>query len=401
MRNAVCVWGVVAATGCATDPPDQSIARETGASQVVTISGNGPLDLLAFRHEDESDWQAIPTAGNTQFEITVHGPYIVVWGCEVVDEFLTEVRVCALARTLTDDPLIAYSSCSPLRPHRVTGALDEPGRISFAGRGSRVFQPGGSFAFDVRPGIADLAIMRGSVGSGIEALAVRRDIPVTGDIDFGTISLEAENLRPMRKILFTLTNALPDDELSSIAVLTLRGTSLTMITQPDEPPLELTVAPPEVLRASDRHNIFLIANQPRSSLPPFRGFNRTVIAVMPAGQPAPISFELPPLLPDVAFVRTPTAITASYPPLPPHRQVFISRFAESDDFSVFIDQTLEATRAFVQTAPGAISLDLGDIPGFPPAWQIEPTMFENFSFGIDNTIGTLETSAAISEQNML
>lgn len=384
-------WLAVGVTACGDDQP-------AARPKTITINADPPPALLAFRHEDEADWRVIPVDGKTKFEITAHGPYRVVVACEeVFDERLTFAAISAYARTLDDDgPL--EDLCAPLAPHRVTGSVDDPlGAITFGRSTAWGSDPNWTFDVGAAPGVHDLAILRGSIDRDFDEIAIRRDVAVTGDLDLGEIKLADAKLQPMSTVTFAPRNALPNEQLFMDASLFLTNTLVTL--SPSDPSQWTTALPPAaLLRETDRHNVVLSASTPRSTTLPFlRSYRDVTFDFVPSMS---TSIELPPPLGTASFERTPSAITATWPSLPDHTSVTLLRIGPFMDGMLVIHQ-LDATRSFFEaTDPTSLTLDLGDIPGFKPSWQLDPAEQETSELTAVNVRGPFRLSSTISENTL-
>jgi hypothetical protein len=333
---------------------------------VVEIATGEPPTLLAFRAQGEAAWRALPVQGQTTFEISVDGPYEVVIVCERTGAraLLSAVRY---ARTPEDDAFIDHGCRNSPRPFTVRGQVVQPGEAAFAESARGTAAANWPFAFGTYPGTFELLLWKGDLNDGLESIAIRRGIAVSGDLDFGTIDLTREAMHPLVPVSFTATNLLPKESKWAYVLLDTGGTSAPPFL-PFDAEWNALLAPECALQAADRQVIQLsaITGSETSSQ-----YARAVTISARVG--GATSAVLPEPIGSAAFEKSPGRLAATWATLPAHEELFLHWDSFNDDFDRAWLYTARISRSYLEATGGtSAALDFRDVPGFALEWQQDP-----------------------------
>jgi hypothetical protein len=355
-------------------PPDAPTQPDAGKPEpdapapfVLTIKTTRAPALVAFREETSATWQALPVDGKSSFEVRPTGPYRVA----VVCESSRSVAAVQYARTPADGALLTHTCGSAPRPFFVRGEVEEPGMAWFEGGGFGT-QPGPwKFELSARAGAGDFALALGDF-SAPDRLVLQRDVAVTADVDLGVF--EAGRGEPLVPVAFTPTNATADETLVQQSLLYTTDDPIFLYDgfASIESGWNTGVAPAGLLRAGDHQQVTLYAD-----VPPTGDLNhssyRSVALDFHAGDATRVT--LPDALGPITFEGAADRVTAGLPALPAATEVSLWAYSFSDDFKHFWSQETRLSPAFVEAVhPTTVVHDLAELPGFLPAWHIDPAL---------------------------
>lgn len=345
----VLVWSFVVLAGCGSEQ-----SRDSDLDGVVAINAVRPHAMVGFRHEDEATWELFQLGGSDEFKVTARGPYRVLFVCE--DRLVNRALIVQLARTPEDAGAIE-NTCPVAAVHRVTGTVSETDTwVGFGDRTVLSFSADWRFEIRAAPGVHDLAIMRGDAFE-TRAIAIRRDIAVSGDLELGAIDVAAANPVPLISRSLTVENVAPSTSFSASTELVLGGTTLRIFGS-----RFALLAPAAVLRPTDIQRITVAASAPAKES---QSASRIATRVVGADTSA---YVLPEPIRDVTFATSPIAMLATWSSLPPYTHLVLSR--TTSGLREQLSHSLDASPSFIEsTGSTSLALDLGDVPGFKPEWQ--------------------------------
>lgn len=359
----------------------------------LTIHTGEPPALLAFRDEASAQWQTVDVAGRGTFDLAVHGPYRVVIACP---RSAHGAHVTQYARTLDDPPLIEHI-CSPPRglPFHVRGEMAQEGEVFIGGSGRGQSQAPWAFDLPASGGIVDVLLWFGSLTTGFDRVAIRRDLELTGDLDLGTIDVAQEPSHALESLSIAPLNREPGETLSSELIVQL-GDATSFVSGSYQPEVwRLTPIPAGILRPSDSQRVQLQA-QLTPSDPAAQQTFRSVTRPLPDADEAAV--QLMPLLTGARFETTPERAVATWSTLPAHDALTLTRDAFTDDFARFSTHELVITRGFlVATGATSATLDLTGIPGVGPEWALDPALQQNVSLDATRDVLDEHAQSAVSE----
>lgn len=355
------LWIFFVLVSCSDEPP---------VGEAVVIKVSTPHALVAFRNEGERSWQTLPHSRAADVEVRASGAYQVLFVCERGKV----LRIIAYARTLDDERAIDHACDSDVPDqHLVFGRMSQPDTwlaLDFATTLSGT-TPEWSFSLDSRSGIRDLAILSGTWPVP-DAIAVRRDIEITGDLDLGLIDIAQNDLIPLERRSILVANAMPGEELVANVALALTGT-LTVLADGSTALEDLPFSPQAILRPTDRHRVQLTGSV-RSGIPGHR--IEQVRTSDYEASTAPSALVLPEPIGAVVFERDATAISAAWTSLPPDSDVSLHTISFTAPIES-VTYSLYASHSFIEAADSMhLALDLGGVPGFKREWHLEPNRAE-------------------------
>jgi hypothetical protein len=229
-------------------------------------------------------------------------------------------------------------------------------------------------------GAFDFMVFFGSFTTGFDQLEIRRDIAITADLSFGTIDLAQEHTQALVPTMFTAPGVDPAESRSAYLFLQSGNTFALepAFNQPSEA-WQISLAPDLALRTTDTQRVLLQTSSSDSSA---QVRQRGVSHVVHDGIPTTVALMDP--LGTTGFETTADRFTATWAPLPVYDELDIWRESFSSDFSHTVDHELLVSRAFIaSTGAASVTLDFTDVPGFPPAWRLDPTLEQSLGFEAD------------------
>jgi hypothetical protein len=356
----------------------------------ITIHTGEPPALLAFREELSTQWQTVDVADRGTFDLAVRGPYRVVIACPRSARF---AQVTQYARTPGDPRLIEHT-CNPPRsfPFRVRGAMVEEGSVAFGSSGRGDSRVPWSFELPTSAGTFDLVLWFGSLTTGFDRVAIRRDLEITGDLQLGTIDATQERIHPLVSRQLIPLNREPDEQLFSTLLVQSGHTTSFTSSFNDTDAWHVRPVPAEVLRPTDSQRVQLAAQRTPSDPTAQQGF-RSLTRAVPDGEAT--SVELMPPLTEVRFETTTERAIATWRSLPEHDELVLTREAFTDDFSQLLVHELRLTPAFlIATAATSATLDLTQVAGVGPEWALDPALQQ--AVFLDATRAALDEDALSS-----
>ncbi len=358
---------------------------------IVTIETRVPPALVAFRLESSATWNSLDVTGRITFEATVNGPYRVVVVCnqpsasEFFDTFATEH-----ARTPAD-PHVIENPCGA-DSFVARGTMTEPGLVALGGASTGDVSGAWQFELPASVGTFDLVMMFGDLlEAGVDRIAIRRDIAVTGNLDLGSLQAEQEHAQAMPELSFTSSNLEAGERLSHRLTLRARNTSV-LVGSPLLGNIDwrLAVAPQSILAPGDQQVVTLTATRPAN--PAGNTYYR--VTAVEVKDNTPTAVLLPEHLAPVTFDTTPDRLSATWQSLPDPSELWLTRRSLKKHVIDLGDGNLSiglselrhrfVTSAAFLAAAGATSavLDLHEIPGFDPEWQHDPNEYCNYELDL-------------------
>jgi hypothetical protein len=314
----------------------------------------------------------------------VTGPYRVLVVCEQPSSLagFPDTVATEYARTPADAHVID-NPCGA-GTFTLQGEMSESGAVAF-GDSSTGDADAWQFKLPASPGTFDLVMLFGDLfGAGVDRVAIRRDVEVTGDIDLGPIRAEQEHAQVLNRVAFTSSDLETSERLSHQMMLRTHNTSVSVGSPFSGSDWEVTLAPDSILVPTDRQAVTLTASKDRRDGPDT--YYRSITVDVKPGTPT--SVTLPEHLAHVTFDATADRLTATLQLLPDHSELWLTRrslvhhsYSVGDTVSVALTalyHQLVMSAAFSAAAgtTGAV-LDFHDVPGFQPAWQHDPTAPQN------------------------
>lgn len=333
----------------------------------VTIETGVPPALIAFREERSTQWQTVPIADGGTFDLQVTGPYRVVVICRSSGR---STLVTQFARTLADEHRIEHT-CGVRRafPFHVRGEMTQEGLVSFDSAGVGRSAVPWTFDLPAAAGTFDLLVWFGSLFSGFDRIAIRRDVEVSGDLQLGTIDATKEPTHALVPTHFRPTNRDPDETLSATLTVESGHTHSASSVFDSGSGWLVPLVPDDALRPTDTQRLELTARLTTSTDPVqqrVRSVNR--------GITGPTEIQLMAPLGLVRFVTTPDRLDATWSTLPEIDELDLWRWSFPEDFSRSIFHDLLLSRNFIaDVGLASATLDFTDIPGFDPAWRHDPS----------------------------
>lgn len=337
----------------------------------ITIRTGEPPALIAFRDEAATEWKTPAAIGTGMFEIEVAGPYRVVVVCEGSGRL---TFVAQFLRAPADERVIEHP-CGPVRnvPFHVRGQMMQEGEVFLGGFGIGRSPAPWTFDLPAAAGTFDFVEFFGSLTTGFDQIAIRRDMAITGDLDLGTIDVAQEHALALVPTQFTGPDLDPDEMLSSNVFAHLGNTSVSTIAF-DQPAVawDVRLLPDAALRPTDTQDVDLAATI-STLTEPMRQRTRSIRRRVRAGGQTSVMLMEP--LGSIAFETTADRLVATWASLPSYDELDLSRESFSNDFSRFVVHDLVLSRAFVDTVGATrATLDLTDVPGFRPEWRHDPML---------------------------
>jgi hypothetical protein len=336
----------------------------------LEIHTSESVALIAFRDEVSADWKLPAPTSPGVFDIELTGPYRIVIVCENPDNF---IEVVEYARTPADERTIDYPCVSEGNyPFTVSGEMLQEGKVFLGLFG--IGRAPAPWEFDV-PAAAetfDFVALFGSLTTGFEQVAIRRDLVVSGDVSLGTIDEAQEHAQPLIPTEFTAPNLDPAEIKDGFLLVRARNTVVSVFAPIESAPgWNVRLLPDSVLRPTDRQWVVLSAFTLPSS-PSGQQRSRGMTLQVHAG--GPTSFPLMDPAGPVTFETTTNRFAATWTSLPSYDELELLRESFSSDSPDFVYHDVVLSRAFVEAVGIATAaVDFTDIPGFKPAWQHDPT----------------------------
>ena len=329
----------------------------------------------------------MPSTGVNTFEISVSGPYRVVVACE--GTFSTSI--VEHARTAADGALLTHP-CSRPHPFVVRGQMQQPGEVFLGDFGFGASMSVWDFALPADSGTFDLVLLGGDLTTGLDRIAIRRDLEITGDIDLGSIDISRESVRALVPTTFTAPNVL-SSESRSVSVDVQAGATFASIDNSvlrSESRWTARLVPDGVLRPTDHQTVTLGAYIDTDDGTVRKISSRSVSQDVRVG--GSTSMRLPEPLGPVTFAMTADRLTATWSSLPDHDEVSLSRLSLRRGTVQLLVHELRASADFLEVI-GATSvvLDLSDIPGLKSEWRHDPAAEPLRSLDVGH--GTLNSGA--------
>ena len=379
------------------DQPGDPGDPQGPAPTIVTIQTRRPA-LVAFREETSTAWRPLDITGATSFEIAVTGPYRVAIACEA-DTSDAFVVVTQYAQTPADGLVIEHD-CGASRDGSfvATGQMLQPGEVFLGGFGQGDSAAPWTFELPVAAGTDDLVMLFGDFAR-FDRIAIRRGVEITGDVDFGALDAEQEHAEALVPVSFTADNRDPDEVLSQDSWFNSGTTQAFLDFSPfSDPTWDTVLVPESLLRATDVQRVSLSASLETTVGDISRTVRRTIGRAVRIGDPTRVT--LPERLGPVTFERTDDRLAATWSSVPEHASMSMWRESFSDDFSQIWVHEILLSPAFV-AAVGTHNavLDFSDVPGFKPAWRIDPRNLQTYGLQASSgsTAGEL-TSTDVTEQ---
>jgi hypothetical protein len=337
----------------------------------ITVTTGDPASFVAFR-DASADWQTVTPVGDP-FVVTVHGPYEITVVCDDGSGF---VAIWRFAQTPDDDHAIgAPCSESVTAFHDVTGTMVQPGMVTVGFATDAKSTANWPFDITVPVGIYDL------VATTDDHVAIRRDVTVAGATSVPPVDVVQQGV-PLDPLPVTATNTTPGDSVFASVHLDTSSTYAIVYSGSLD---GVVVVPQSLVSTTDRE--LVIVRDVGPSLTHQRGLARELHAG------SSTTFVLPTEIPAVAFDVVEGGIDASWSSLPDW---------DTYDFSIeqFVSTTiiddLTLSPSYLRET-GSTSIAIGAIPGFRPAWTVDPFLDHNRSFA-GYTIGGEDTQyAEVSE----
>lgn len=340
----------------------------------VTVRTGAPPALIAFRDEASAAWTTPTPTSPGVFEIEVTGPYRVVVACESSGRF---TRLTQYARAQADEHLIEHSCGPRMYPFNVHGQMLQEGVVFLGGFGVGESPAPWTFDLSAAAGTFDFIMLFGSLTTGSDQVAIRRDLTVAGDLDLGTIDVANEHAQALIPARFTAPNVDPAESLGSRVFVQI-GHTFADEDVFDQPAWDVRLFPDAAFRAGDTQEVDLMTTLTTSSTPVQQRFRNISHQVHSGG---PTSLTLMDPVGAIAFERTDDRLVATWASLPAYDELDVWRESFSTDFSRIILHESLVTRAFVEVAGAAnLALDFTDVPGFRPEWRHDPTFSQVFGF---------------------
>jgi hypothetical protein len=238
--------------------------------------------------------------------------------------------------------------------------------------------------------------------AGVDRIAIRRDVAVTGDLELGALQAEQEHAQAMPRLSFTSSSLEAGETLSHRLMLRARNTSVLVGSPLGNSDWQLAVAPRTILAPGDQQVVTLTATRPANAA----GNTYYRITTIDVKDGTPTAVQLPEHLTPVAFDTTPDRLTATWQSLPDPSELWLTRRSLTKHVTdlgngnigvAFSDvhHRLVTSAAFL-AATGATSaaLDLHEIPGFDPAWQHDPDNYHNYELDLVHQNSELRSGIA-------
>jgi hypothetical protein len=352
-----------AADESAVDDSTQSVADDAIDAQArpatIHITSEFPPALVVFREGLRGRWRPARQITATTFEAKVRGPYIVTVVCAEHPIFVdsNETLTWQVARTLEDSHDLSF--CDVFPTHTATGHMVQPGFVQMGDNASRSMAPDWDFSIPVPTGSLDL------IATSADAIAVRRDIPVNGDVAVTPDVDLAQEGTALANVAFSAPDATPD-ETTRVSVGLFTQTTKSFPARVFLGPLDAAkVAPDEALLASDTQSVSVRASTAttlRALRRPFRVGGNTV-------------YTLPPPLGRVTWNIVDGEISLHWTTLP-RFTVFSEFIGGSALFPLTPPSYLTdlSPRFIAATRIHQFKIDTA-IPGFQPEWRVDFTDF--------------------------
>lgn len=245
--------GLAFVSGCivsATDDDldDGSAQQESRpAAATIKIQADAELQLVLVREGVNGAWRPATKLSGTQYQAKVRGPYSVLTVCETEGGPSTGI----VSQTLQDERLVEMDCVfeSDSFPFVVSGTVAQPGEATLGTSTRTSFSPNWTFRLAAEARTYDFLISGGG-------RAVRRSLPVTGDVTLPPTDLLAQGT-PLLDAQLTVTNALPGEVLEASSRLINAAQDRLRLYRG---PLPAKVAPASLLLAGDTQSISVTAD---------------------------------------------------------------------------------------------------------------------------------------------
>jgi hypothetical protein len=350
MRNSIAVAILVA--GCTNAETTEAPAAALHHAKRIVVRTSEPPTVIAYRAEGSATW-SIPTQKSPRhYEFAVTGPYRVAVICENADTGSVAIR--QFARTPADDRSLDVTRCNTRAgAHRVTGTMVQPGLVWLGPLAA--FGSSSNWAFDLAADRGKHAI----IATTDTRIAVRRHVAVKHDTTLAPLDVDTEG-HALQPVTFTASN-LHGDETESTAVVWVEVDDTMPLVYNGDPAAAMVV-PNAALRPRDEQLVTLAVHNPnvgRTITRRYRVGDPTTFP-LPSGTLGPVTFD------DFA---------ATWTTLPTYEDLELSFYAFSFETFTDLEHRLDATRSWVDaTGATGAALDVEDLPGMRPEWEIDPTL---------------------------
>ncbi len=329
----------------------QPDTAQSGTTTITILPGAVPL-LVAFREGLDGPWQTASMINSTTYEAVVHGPYVVSEVCAGASG--AGFSTIETAQVPADGTTIANDCGSPAATSfTVSGHMVQAGQVMLSEDQDSSTTPAWDFALTAGSGTYDL------LGLSADHIALRHGISVTADVAVATPLDVVEEGAPLASVAFSVTNATASESL--VASVAIESPAFFFARLYEGPIATATIAPDSVLVATDIQSASLQATDGGH----FRALRRPIHA---GGDTA---YTLPAAL-GAGFSLSGAAFATTWDPVPAAASVELS-INGIPDSGAGNSLDLWASPAFV-TATGITQLTLAtDMPGYLPAWNIDPT----------------------------
>lgn len=336
-------------------------AEISGAPVTITVTMAAAPSLIVFRDGVDGDWQVPVATSPGKYEFVVHGPYTVEASCRDTAE---RTEILELARTPDDPRELAMPCSAPIPPPalHVTGTTLQPALVALGT--SQAVSLGDEMEFDlaVDAGTFDL-VAKTIAPPGEDQLVIRRDqVIARSTIVMPPIDATTERVS-LVEVPLTITNVLPDDNITVTARLKTRSTSSALATGRE--PRTVRVLPGSALLSTDVQTVFAQATLQLSGdgdLFLFR--SRSIERLLDRG--AAPELALPAALDSLDFAVVDGQLVASWRALPAYDAL---EFA-IDVFPRVSHRKFLSASYVDQTGDASATLDTG-VPGYKSAWKID------------------------------
>lgn len=348
-----------------------------GPPMTVTVSGDIPPAVVAFRDGVDAGWQVATARTPTTFEAVVHGPYLLAIQCVDLPEAFGPpgTFTTLLARGIAD-PKNAIGCTAIPAYHMVTGHMAQAGDVQLGDWGAHSSTASWDFHVQVPNGSYDL------IATTTDGISVRRglavnnaDVTVTPAVDLtvdGTAFVD---------VAFTAPNAAPD-ETTSVSVGLLNSVTPNIAARIYVGPVATAKAAPDAaLLPTDVQSASVRATKGgvlRALRRPFRVGGDT-------------AYLLPPAIGGVQWSTTGGQLSVSWTAMPDLDFLIVSADGNTPAGGL-LSQTLQATSGYLADT-GVTEVTLAtDFPGFQPAWRVNAPYTRNLAAQKGAELATLTTS---------
>lgn len=386
MRIHTPLLALCTAAGLPACTTSSSPSTPEAPTDISITTGAAPA-LIAVREESSGAWRRLVADSDGLFRATVSGPYRAVVVCETPG-VPRSISATEYARTSEDEPAIQHL-CHDAPPYRLHGRMLSPATVSFGRVSTSDTTDIAGFSLPASPGAFDLVMHQRSGPREPGQIAIRRDVEISGNTDLGLIDLRSEHVDTMTPQALETSSIQPNEWPGSS---TLLHTGTTIATLDEQPGWRPMLAPDAVLLPTDRQIVTLDATEDPgdAALPSHR---RAVSHAIREGLTTP--FLLPDPVGPVAFAPSDNRLDATWSELPEHDELWLSRAGFEFARGTIWTHELALSRAFIDaTRAVSATLDFSRVPGFDPAWAIDPGALQYF--GLTASLGAWQEGATSS-----